>query len=122
MCVACHSRTGESGKLGPDLAGSWRNGLDYFLENIVDPNAVVGADFQLNVITKKDGTVVSGQVEKQTETALVVRTTSETINVPFDQIKSREISSQSLMPPGLLETLSERETIELLKFLTMRRS
>jgi putative membrane-bound dehydrogenase-like protein len=120
MCVACHSRTGESGKLGPDLAGSWRNGVDYFLENIVDPNAVVGADFQLNVITKKDGTVISGQMEKQTETALVIRTTSETISVPLDQIKAREISTQSLMPPGLLEILSERETIELLKFLTMR--
>ena len=51
---------GVGGKLGPDLAGSWRNGLDYFLENIVDPNAVVGENFQLHVLTKKDGTVVSG--------------------------------------------------------------
>jgi hypothetical protein len=41
----------------------------------------------LNVVTKKDGTVVSGMIEMQTETALVVRTTSETINVPLSQIK-----------------------------------
>ena len=44
---------GVGGKLGPDLAGSWRNGLDYFLENIIDPNAVVGDNFQLHVLTKK---------------------------------------------------------------------
>ena len=118
--MACHARDGQGGKLGPDLAGSWRNGIDYFLENIVDPNAVIGADFQLNVITKKDGAVVSGQIEKQSETSLVVRTTSETINVPLTEVKSREVSAQSLMPPGLLETLTERETIELLKFLTTR--
>jgi putative heme-binding domain-containing protein len=119
-CIACHAREGEGGNLGPALAGSWRHGVDYFLENIVDPNAVVGADFQLNIITKKDGTVVSGMVEKQTESVLVVRTTGETISVPLAQIQSRQVSPQSLMPAGLLETLTERENIELLKFLTTR--
>lgn len=119
-CIACHARNGQGNNIGPDLAGSWRNGLDYFLENIIDPNAVVGADFQLNVITKKDGGVISGMIEKQTDTSLVVRTPTETLTVPLDQVKSREISPQSLMPAGLLETLSPRETIELLKFLTSR--
>jgi hypothetical protein len=28
------------------------------------------------------------------------------------------VAARSLMPPGLLETLTEREAIELLKFLT----
>jgi putative membrane-bound dehydrogenase-like protein len=120
LCVACHARGGEGGKLGPDLAGTWRNGVEYFLENIVDPNAVVGADFQLNIITKQDGTVISGMVEKQTESSLVVRTTTDAINVPLAEIKERQVSPQSLMPPGLLETLTEKETIELLKFLTTR--
>src|SRR5205085_480013 len=40
-CQNCHSLNGVGGKVGPDLAGSWRNGLDYFLDNIIDPNAVV---------------------------------------------------------------------------------
>jgi hypothetical protein len=33
---------GQRGKLGPDLAGSWRNGVDYFLENIIDPTRLSG--------------------------------------------------------------------------------
>ncbi len=118
-CIACHAADAAAGgKLGPNLAGTWRNGLDYFLENIVDPNAVVGADYQLNLVTKKDGTVVAGMIDKETDTVLAVRTTTETVNVPKSEIKSREVTPQSLMPPGLLEALPEREALELLKFLT----
>ena len=118
-CVACHATEGATvGKLGPNLSGTWRNGLDYFLENIVDPNAVVGADYQLNLITKRDGTVISGMLDKETATALVVRTMTETVTIPKTEIKAREVTPQSLMPPGLLEALPEREAVELLKFLT----
>jgi putative heme-binding domain-containing protein len=109
---------GSPAGLGPDLSGTWRNGLDYFLENIVDPNAVVGADFQLHVITRHDGGVVAGLIDRQTDTALVVRTVTETISVPKSAIKSHEVTPQSLMPAGLLEALPEREAIELLNFLT----
>ena len=118
-CVACHAIDASGGsKLGPNLAGTWRNGLDYFLENIVDPNAVVGADFQLNLVTKRDGTVVAGLIDKETDTVLAIRTVTETVNVPKAEIKTREVTPQSMMPPGLLEGLPEREAVELLKFLT----
>jgi len=119
LCTACHAWDANTpGKLGPNLSGTWRNGLDYFLENIVDPNAVVGTEFQLNLITLRNGTVISGMVEKESDTALVVRTATESINVPKSDVKSREVTTQSLMPAGLLEALPERETIELLLFLT----
>ena len=121
LCATCHAYDGQGGKLGPDLTGSWRNGVDYFIENIVDPNAVVGADFQLNLITKRDGSVVSGMVERETETALVVRTATEIINVPKNQVTGREVLPQSLMPAGLLDTLPDRSVIELLMFLSAKR-
>jgi hypothetical protein len=38
--------------------------------------------------------------------------------VPRAVIKSRQVLAQSMMPPSLLNTLTERETITLLKFLT----
>jgi putative membrane-bound dehydrogenase-like protein len=118
LCASCHAMNGSPAGLGPDLSGTWRNGLDYFLENIVDPNAVVGADFQLHVITRHDGAVVAGLIDRQTDTALVVRTVTETVSVPKSAIKSHEVTPQSLMPAGLLEALPEREAIELLNFLT----
>ncbi|HEV7402528.1 MAG TPA: PVC-type heme-binding CxxCH protein [Chthoniobacteraceae bacterium] len=117
MCGTCHALNGVGGKLGPDLAGSWRNGLDYFLENIVDPNAVVGENFQLHVITKKDGSVVSGLLEKETPTTITLRTVTEPVNIATGDVKMHEKLAQSLMPPGLLEALPEPKVLELLKFL-----
>lgn len=120
VCASCHALDAgaAAGKLGPNLNGTWRNGLEYFLENIIDPNAVVGTDFQLNLVTKRDGTVVAGMIEKESATALLVRTMTETVTVPKTEIKTREVTPQSLMPAGLLEALPERETLELLLFLT----
>jgi putative heme-binding domain-containing protein len=109
-----------TGKTGPDLAGSWRNGLDYFVENIVDPNAVVGDAFQLNIVTMNDGTAHSGIFDSETATALTLRTLNGPVSVPLKDIKERQKLEQSLMPPGLLEALPEREMLELLKFLTSK--
>ncbi|MGV3660939.1 MAG: PVC-type heme-binding CxxCH protein [Prosthecobacter sp.] len=121
VCVVCHAMGGVGGKLGPDLAGSWRNGLDYFLENIIDPNAVVGDNFQLQVLTKKDGSVLSGVIERETESAVTVRTVTEAVIIAKADLKERQKLPASLMPPGLLEALPERKAVELLKYLLSKR-
>jgi putative heme-binding domain-containing protein len=117
-CAACHPLDGSTTPLGPSLVGSWRNGLDYFVENIIDPNAVVGESFRTTVIVTVSGTVVSGMLDRETESAVVIRTAEERIVVPNEEIESRRLESQSIMPTAILETLTEVEKIELLKFLT----
>lgn len=121
VCAVCHAMGGVGGKLGPDLAGSWRNGLDYFLENIIDPNAVVGDNFQLHVLTKKDGSVTSGVIEQETDTAITARTVTESVIISKADLKSRQKMPVSLMPPGLLESMPERKALELLKYLLSKR-
>lgn len=121
LCAVCHAMGGVGGKLGPDLAGSWRNGLAYFLENIIDPNAVVGDNFQLHVLTKKDGSVVSGVIEQETDTAITARTVTESVVISKSDLQDRQKLPVSIMPPGLLEALPERKALELLKFLLSNR-
>ncbi len=122
VCAVCHSMNGVGGKLGPDLGGSWRNGAAYFLENIVDPNAVVGDQFQLTIITRKDGMVLSGIADEESDSAVTIRTMTGPVIVPKAEIKDRQKLAQSLMPPGLLEAMPERKVIELLKYLTSKSS
>ncbi|HUF62462.1 MAG TPA: PVC-type heme-binding CxxCH protein [Verrucomicrobiales bacterium] len=117
LCAACH-QAGPSGNfIGPDLTGSGRNGIRYFLENIVDPNAVVGSDYHLTVLELADGSTVAGMVEADSGTALTLRTLVDSTVIPKSQIRERTTLEQSLMPPNLLQPLEDRQRIELLKYL-----
>jgi hypothetical protein len=50
--------------------------------------------------------------------AVTLRTTVGESVVPKSNIKEKILGQKSLMPEGLLESLTEREQIELLKYLT----
>ena len=60
QCSGCHRLYGRGGLLGPDLTGSGRSNLEYLLENIVDPNGAVSADYRMNILKLKDGRILSG--------------------------------------------------------------
>ncbi|MDP1564617.1 MAG: DUF1080 domain-containing protein [Pirellulaceae bacterium] len=116
-CANCHQESPESASLGPALAGSGAKGVAYLVENIVDPNAVVGRDFQARLILTTEGRVVTGLVIEETPTGVTVRTATTTETIATDEIEQIRISDQSFMPGGLLENLPERQKIELLKYL-----
>jgi putative membrane-bound dehydrogenase-like protein len=118
ICASCH-KLGEDGtRLGPDLTGSGKNGIAYYLENIIDPNAVIGTDFQMTIVETKDGDLISGLLVNESPDAITIRTTATEEKIAKNQIARRQLSDKSLMPEGLLDTLNDREKIELLKYLT----
>jgi putative membrane-bound dehydrogenase-like protein len=118
LCAVCHRIGDEGARLGPELTGAGKNGIRYLLENIMDPDAVIGADFQATVIRTKSGDVVSGLLASESGSAVTLRTTAGESVIAKTEIESRETSQKSLMPEGLLESLPDREQLELLKFLT----
>ena len=118
LCVQCHRLGNEGTRLGPELTGAGKHGIRYYLENIIDPDAVIGTDFQMTMVETKDGDTISGLLVNETPSALTVRTTVGESIIPKTNIQERTRGEKSLMPEGLLESLSEREQIELLKFLT----
>ena len=116
-CASCHTLFGEGGKVGPDITGSNRANLDYILENVLDPSAVLGKDYRLTVIATVDGRVVSGLVQKETDSALTVRTINDTIIVAKEDIEERRLSDQSIMPDGLLGAFKPEEIRDLIAYL-----
>jgi putative heme-binding domain-containing protein len=120
LCAQCH-KLGDDGVLfGPDLTGSARHGISYFLENIIDPNAVVGADFQMTNLETTDGELVTGLITAENDTTVTIRNQTQTLTIPKAKISKRELSDKSIMPEGLLDPLQPREILELLKYLTAK--
>lgn len=117
VCAACHKLYGEGAALGPDLTGSDRRNLDYLLGNIVDPNAVVPADYRVSVLKLKDGRVLTGVLPEQTEKLVTVQTPAERVTVPRGDIIEFQQLPQSLMPEGLLEALGEESVKNLVAYL-----
>jgi putative heme-binding domain-containing protein len=117
-CASCHKLFGEGGDVGPDLTGSQRASLDYVLENVLDPSAVVPREFQITHFTLADGRVVSGIVLRETPDGLSVRTANDTVTVPKADIEARKPTNQSIMPEGAFDKLTAEEVRDLIAYLT----
>jgi putative heme-binding domain-containing protein len=117
VCSACHKMYGQGGAIGPELTGSDRRNLKYLLENILDPNAVVPADFRVSIFHLKDGRTISGVIPEQTERTLTIQTPAERLTIERTQIVKQEQMSQSLMPEGLLAALGEENVLNLIAYL-----
>lgn len=116
-CAACHRLFGEGGDVGPELTGSQRANLDYILENVLDPNAVVPFDYKMVQFNLTDGRVVTGLVKKETTTAVTVRTANEQIVIAKDDIEKRTPTNNSVMPEGLFDNLKDDEIRDLIAYL-----
>lgn len=116
-CGACHKMYGQGGAIGPELTGSDRRNLKYLLENILDPNAVVPADFRVSIFHLKDGRTLSGVIPEQTERTLTIQTPAERLTIERTQIVKQEQMAQSLMPEGLLAALGEENVLNLIAYL-----
>ncbi|HLQ43490.1 MAG TPA: c-type cytochrome, partial [Planctomycetaceae bacterium] len=116
-CQSCHTLFGEGQKVGPDITGSNRANLDYILENLIDPNAIIGKDYRATIIETKDGRVVNGLLQKETDSAVTLRTINDTIVIAKSDIEERKLSELSIMPEGQLNTLNPDEARDLIAYL-----
>ena len=117
-CQQCHILFDGGGKVGPDLTGSNRGEVDYILQNMVDPNAVIPNEYRASTIETKDGRVLTGIVKQQDENSLTILTANETLILPRKEIQSNQESELSMMPEGLLSALPDQEVRDLIYYLS----
>ena len=117
-CGNCHLMYGTGGKIGPDLTGSNRKNLDYFLLNSLDPSADVPEGYRMVLIQTEDGRVLNGVIAEENNQRIILKTVDQPqLVIAKEDIVNRKVSEKSMMPEGQLQQLKRRELFDLVRYL-----
>ncbi len=124
-CFACHRYDNEGGAFGPDLSGvSGRFSARDLLESVVEPSKVISDQYAAVSITTLQGKTVTGRIINLNGDTLIINTDmlnpDAMTNVERSQIDEQVVSKTSMMPQGLLNSLSRDEVLDLMAYLLSR--
>jgi putative heme-binding domain-containing protein len=123
-CIQCHRVQGQGAEIGPDLSGA---GAQFdrrtLAESILWPNRAVREGYTLTRFELSDGDEVLGMIRAETTDSISLQPASgESMLLPKSRVRSRQPTSQSLMPEGLEGALSLDDFADLLAYLESLRS
>lgn len=116
-CAACHKLFGQGGEVGPELTGGERASLSHWLDNVLDPNALIGQGYELYELVKKDGSPVVGMLASTNDREVVLKMIGVETRVPVGEVKELKSMKRSMMPEGLFGGLSDDEVRDLIGYL-----
>lgn len=124
-CTSCHRQDGVGHVFGPDLTkmdAKWQP--NDVLREILDPSAKIDDAYRVTLFQLSSGKQVMGMVLEETaETIKLIenpQVKAEPMLLKKEDVEARKASPQSLMPKGLLDTLSRDEILDLLAYLASR--
>jgi putative membrane-bound dehydrogenase-like protein len=116
-CQQCHTLFGIGGNIGPDITGANRSDLNYLLENVLDPSALIQKEYLASRIELKNGRVITGIVKAQNAATDTVATATETIVIPRADIDEILATNVSMMPDDQLKPFTDHEVRSLFAYL-----
>ncbi|MDF1656915.1 MAG: c-type cytochrome [Verrucomicrobiales bacterium] len=121
-CFACHRFDQEGGSIGPDLTSvAGKFSPRDLLESIIEPSKEISDQYGQMIFEMKDGSIVMGRIMNLNGDSVRVNTNmmdpNMTTNVDRKQLKSMKDSPMSMMPPGLLNSLSMDDVLDLLAYM-----
>jgi putative heme-binding domain-containing protein len=116
-CQQCHTLFDAGGDVGPNITGANRSDLDYLLLNMIDPNALIPAEYRTTVLQTADGRVLSGILRGQDANTVTLKLATETVVLPRKDVRKMREQNLSMMPEGLLEGLPDIERRDLIAYL-----
>ena len=122
-CVSCHKLGAEGANYGPELTDVFKrynNDRVELLRQIIEPSLVITNRYRNYEFELKDGESVFGMILKEDGELVSVQTgPADTLvqTLKKSDIQAQRLQSSSLMPVGLLNTLSKEEIFDLLAWL-----
>lgn len=122
MCSTCHMMGREGNDIGPDLTQvGTRFGDRDILEKIIDPNKSISDQYAAKVYDLKDGNSVVGRLLREDDNNYYViqnpYSPHEVREVPKSQVRRVSLSTISMMPPRLINSLNPEELKDLMAYL-----
>ena len=121
QCGACHQFGNEGGSVGPDLTAiSSRFSTKDILDSVIHPSKVLSEQYVYEKITTKDSEQYVGRiVGESAEVIEILENPYSEIrtSIKVSNIQSRENSTLSPMPEGLIQVLKKEEILDLLAYL-----
>lgn len=117
-CQVCHKLFGEGHTVGPELTGANRRDPNYLLENILDPNKLVGKEYYSVTVEDKQGRLHTGLLAEETPDRVTLKGENDKLTTlaraDIEQMKTTE---KSMMPEGLPTNMSEVDLRNLVAYL-----
>jgi putative heme-binding domain-containing protein len=121
-CANCHRIGDDGNRIGPSLDGVGVRGVDRLLEDVLDPNRNVDQAFRTTQIVTTAGTIVSGLVlREEGEIVVLADAQGKEVRIPAAEIDQKSVSSLSLMPGNLAQSIPEAEFVQLVSYLLSQR-
>ena len=118
-CGKCHQMFGRGGEVGPDLTSYNRSNLRSMLLGIINPSAEIREGFETLTVLTDDGQVITGFKIEEDANVLVLRTVDgQSQTIEKASVEEQHRSKTSLMPTGLLDSLTDTQLRDLFAFLT----
>jgi putative heme-binding domain-containing protein len=122
-CANCHQLGGQGAKVGPQLDGIGNRGLERLLEDTLDPNRNVDAEFRTTVLNLADGRTLSGLLlREEGQTVILADAMGKEVRVNAKDIDSRSKSPLSPMPANFDTALKPEEYYDLMAYLLEQRA
>lgn len=118
-CSLCHSVSELGFPFGPDLAALRDKPGDYWIQNILAPDAVVEPKFVSHIVELNDGRIFTGVIKAETATSITLAQPGNLNGTVLkSDVKKVTPSKISLMPSDLEKTVSPQDMADVIAFLT----
>ncbi len=121
VCMVCHKVRELGIEVGPDLMTVATKPREQLIEAIFDPNRAVEQRNAATQVTKKDKTMLVGQLASETPGNITIRLTggAEMVVLRAD-IHELKTLTTSIMPEGLESVLTAQDVADVLTFISCK--
>lgn len=121
-CAKCHRVDGRGADIGPDLSLIGRTDKRWIVESILQPSATVAPHYQAWKVDTLDGKSFTGLlVHTYLDESYYIDAKGDRIKVLAKDVADITASKTSVMPDGLVDTLTDQEIRDLVAYLLTRK-